>query len=64
MNYSTDLNDDDITLIDTIRNISGHICLYGSKQDTAHSEFLLEVVEDMREQVESIRYYHTISSQG
>jgi hypothetical protein len=62
MNYYKDPYDDDITLIDTIRNISDRISLNGSKQDNAHSEFLLEMIEDMSEQVESIKYYRKASS--
>jgi hypothetical protein len=62
MYYSTDSNDDDITLIDTIREISSRISLNGSKQNNAHSQFLLEMIEDMNEQVESIKYSRKASS--
>ena len=56
MNYSTDSSDEDITLIDTIRKISERISLNGSKQDNAHALFLLEMVDDLHDQVESIKY--------
>lgn len=56
MNYSTHSNDDDITLIDTIKKISQRISFNGSKQDDAHAEFLLEMVEDMQDQVDLIKF--------
>lgn len=62
MNYSKDSKDDDITLIDTIRKISSRISLNGSKQDNAHSQFLLEMVDDMMQQVESIKQARKASS--
>jgi hypothetical protein len=62
MNSTSDLSDDDITLVDTIRNISGRISLNGSKQDNAHSQFLREMVDDMTEQVESIKHSRKASS--
>ncbi len=64
MYYSTDSNDEDITLIDTIRKISDRVSLNGSKQDNAHSRFLLEMIEDMNEQVESIKYSRKVSSKA
>lgn len=63
MNYSADSNDD-ITLIDTIRKISGRISFNGSKQDKAHSQFLLEMIDDMMEQVESIEHSRKSSSRA
>jgi hypothetical protein len=62
MSYFDNTYDEDITLIDSIRKISNRISLYGSKQDTVHSQFLSEVVEDMKEQVEPIKYFSRTSS--
>lgn len=50
-----DYMDEDITLIDSIKKISSQISFSGSDLDIAHSQFLLEIVEDMEEQVHSNR---------
>ncbi len=55
-------SDDDITLIDTIRNISERIGVSHCKAEQAHAEFLREVMEDMQQQVESIRHQRAQSS--
>ena len=54
--------DADITLVDTIEKISSRIVFSGSKQDLAHTAFLLEVVEDMQAQVDSVRHLRSISA--
>lgn len=56
--------DEDITLIDTIQKISDRISYSGSKQDIAHSQFLLEMVEDMEAQVHYRRQQRTVFSRA
>jgi len=55
-------SDDDITLIDTIRNISRRIVVSSCKAEQAHAEFLHEVMEDMQQQVQTIRRQRGLSS--
>ncbi len=49
-------------LIDTIRKISKHVNFTGSKRDSAHSQFLLDMIEDMEGQIDSIRQNRVLSS--
>lgn len=47
--------DEDITLINSIRKISYQVSFHDSEPDMAHSQFLLEVIDDMEQQVKSRR---------
>ena len=62
MDQSRYPNDADLKLIDTIERISSRIVFSGSKQDLAHTKFLLEVVEDMKAKVDSVRHLRSISA--
>lgn len=52
---------DDKILVDTIRKISGRVNFAGSDRDAAHSRFLLEMIEDMEAQLDSIKHHQAIS---
>jgi hypothetical protein len=51
-NYLTEAE----VLADTIQKVAARVSFAGTKQDSAHAEFLLEMIEEMEAQVASIRY--------
>jgi hypothetical protein len=55
-------SDEDITLVDSIRRLSQRVHFSDSKKDSVHSRFILEVIDDMQQEVEMIKYGRAVSS--
>ena len=52
---------EDITLVDTIRQLSRRIGYTDSEAEAAHADFLEEVMEDMQSQLREIKRLRGVS---
>lgn len=63
MNHSDNQTDEELKLIETINRMSSQIDFSEHSSATArHSEFLVEFIEHLEEQLDSIRKSHQVSS--
>ena len=51
MDESSYQDDEDCTLTKAVRGLNAQISFSGSKRDSAHAKFLLDVIEDLEHQI-------------